>query len=256
MRHKNIHALVLLAVVAALASSCSTPPTRPLSPSTQEYSEILTSPFMRKDVFHVVAPGETLWRLGKMYGVRVEDIMRINNLRSPQELEMGQHLLIPQAMPMRPVVPLYHTDKWKYIIIHHSATDVGNALSLFRLHLRRGFWHGLGYHFVIANGTYGKEDGQIEVSPRWVRQEDGAHCKASGMNHSGIGICLVGNFSKERVSAKQLDSLVSLVKVLKDYYRIPLGNIMGHGQVPGAATECPGNYFPWKEFYNKLSAQG
>lgn len=216
-----------------------------------EYNVQLASP---RDVVHVVAPGETLWRLSKMYSVSIEDIMRANNLRSPQELEMGQRLVIHQAMPLQPVIPLYPSNKWKYIIIHHSATDTGSALSLFKMHLRRGFWHGLGYDFVIGNGSYGKADGQIEVSPRWIKQEDGAHCKASGMNHVGIGICLVGNFSKEHVSNGQLDSLVYLVNVLRKNYNIPARNIMGHGQVPGAATECPGKYFPWKEFYDRLKA--
>ena len=72
------------------------------------------------------------------------------------------------------------------------------------------------------------------------------------MNHQGIGICLVGNFSKERVSPRQLDSLVYLVNLLRKYYAIPSSNILGHGQVPGAATECPGLYFPWTEFRSKL----
>ncbi len=248
--------LALLTALAALLTSCATPtvPSHPVPYGVEKVSVPLTAPFERRDVTHVVAPGETLWRLSKMYDVKIEDIMRANNVTAPQALEMGQRLIIPRAVPLRLVIPLYPSDKWKYIIIHHSATDAGNALSLFRLHLRRGFWHGLGYHFVIANGTYGKEDGQIEISPRWVRQEDGAHCKASGMNHMGIGICLVGNFSKESVSRKQLESLVYLVNTLREHYRIPLKNIMGHGNVQGAATECPGTRFPWKEFFDKLGA--
>ena len=247
----NAHRLAAV-LLMFLLSSCATVPKPPeIAPAKEVYPQFPSAIF-RRDVVHIVAPGETLWRLGKMYGVTVEDIMKTNNIRSPRELEMGQRIIIPMAMPLRPVVPLYHSNKWRYIIVHHSATDTGDALSLFRLHLRRGFWHGLGYHFVVGNGTRGKGDGQIEISPRWVHQEDGAHCKAGGMNHNGIGICLVGNFSKERVSEKQLDSLVYLVNILREYYNIPAKNIMGHGQVNGAATECPGKYFPWREFYAKL----
>ncbi|TRZ49531.1 N-acetylmuramoyl-L-alanine amidase [bacterium] len=119
------------------------------------------------------------------------------------------------------------------------------------LHRRKG-WNEIGYDFVIDNGTKNKADGAIEVSPRWIRQEVGAHCRASDMNSKGIGICLVGNFSKERISEKQLDSLIYLINVLRKYYRIPMSRIMGHGQVPGARTECPGKYFPWTEFRKKL----
>ena len=100
---------------------------------------------------------------------------------------MGQALLIPNAAPLKPIIPLYHSDKWKYIIIHHSATDEGNALCFDKSHSLRGFTRGLGYHFVIDNGTKGKLDGQIEISPRWIKQQDGAHTKASGFNKKSIG---------------------------------------------------------------------
>lgn len=187
-----------------------------------------------------------------MYDVKIKTIMRANRLWSKTKIAMGQRLLIPHAAPLRPIIPLYKKGKWKYIIIHHSATDTGNAYSLYDMHLRRGFWNGLGYHFVIDNGTFGKALGQIEISPRWIKQQNGAHCKASNMNKVGIGICLVGNYSKDRVSSKQLDSLVYLVRVLQKYYNIPTARIKGHSQVAGAATECPGLKFPWNIFWRKL----
>jgi len=135
---------------------------------------------------------------------------------------------------------LFPSKKWKYIIIHHSATDEGSALSFDRAHNLRGFIKGLGYHFVIDNGTKGKIDGQLEVSPRWIKQQDGTHCRASGMNYTGIEICLVGNFNKERVSEKQLDSLIYLVNDLRKYYKISFRNIIGHGNVCGAKNRMPG----------------
>jgi len=144
--------------------------------------------------------------------------------------------------------------KWQYIIIHHSATDQGNAFSFYNMHLRRGFDRGLGYHFVIDNGTSGKSNGQIEISPRWIKQQDGAHCRASGMNEMSIGICLVGNFDIEEVSEAQMESLAYLVNILRKYYKIPKQNIMGHGQVSGAATDCPGSRFPWDLFWYKIDS--
>jgi N-acetyl-anhydromuramyl-L-alanine amidase AmpD len=74
------------------------------------------------------------------------------------------------------------------------------------------------------------------------------------MNYKGIGICLVGNFNQERVSQKQLDSRAYLVNILREYYKIPIKNIVGHRQVNGAKTECPGKYFPWEEFKDRLNA--
>jgi len=210
----------------------------------------------RQDITHIVGPGETLWRISKMYDVRMSDITGANDLSAKPVLKMGQRLLVPRAAPVKPIIPLYPTRKWKYIIIHHSATEEDNALSLFQMHLRRGFDNGLGYDFLIANGTRGKKDGQIEVSPRWLKQMDGAHCKASNMNSRGIGVCLVGNFSRDGLGEEQMDSLVYTVNILRKYYSIPLKNIMGHGQVPGARTECPGKYFPYNEFFSRLRSAG
>jgi len=186
-----------------------------------------------------------------MYDVSVDSIIRANNLPSDSSIQKGQKLLIPNAAPLRPIIPLYSSPKWRYIIIHHSATEVGNALRFDDAHNRRG-WEGLGYHFVIDNGTEGKQDGQIEVSPRWIKQRDGAHCKASNMNLKSIGICLVGNFNYEKVTRKQMDSAVYLVNKLRKFYGIPKGRILGHGQVKGACTDCPGKKFPWDEFMSKL----
>jgi len=172
-------------------------------------------------------------------------------MRKNTPLKIGQRIIIPHASKIKPVISLIPSKKWRYIIIHHSATDQGNSTDIHYSHLRRG-WDGAGYHFIIDNATRGKQDGQIEITPRWLKQQDGAHCKAADMNTKGIGICLIGNFSEQRLSRKQMNSLVHLVNELKYYYKIPSRNIMGHGQVYGAKTECPGKNFPWQAFIRKL----
>jgi hypothetical protein len=252
--YKKLIRVILGVFFMLFLSSCATAPPKIIEPTIENIYLLPSAPMIRQNICHEVAPGETLWRLSKMYDVSIEDIMRANNL-SNTTLEKGQQLIILDAAPIRPVITLYPSSKWKYIIIHHSATDIGSSYSIDGLHKKRGFERGVGYHFLIDNGTRGKEDGQIEATPRWIKQLDGAHCKANGMNHKGIGICLVGNFSKEELSEKQMDSLVHLVKELKRYYKIPLSNIMGHGQVYEAATECPGTRFPWHEFKRRLSQE-
>ena len=57
-----------------------------------------------------------------------------------------------------------------------------------------------------------------------------------------------GAFSLYAIGYNTADSLVYLVRTMRDYYNIPNRNIIGHGQVPGAKTECPGTRFPWKTF--------
>lgn len=244
MMIKRFFYYICLVLALTQLTACGT------TPKTVTMPPMPPSP--RMDTVHSVGPGETLWRIGKMYDVSVDDLVRANQLSNAQDIKMGQKLHVPNAAQIKPIVTLYPSDKWKYIIIHHSGTEEGSALQFHRWHLNKGWDKGVGYHFVIDRAYSGKQDGEIESTPRWIKQEDGAHCKASDMNTKAIGICLVGNLDEEHISPKQLESLVFLVNKLRRYYKIPLNHIIGHGRVPGASTHCPGHNFPWEEFMDRL----
>ena len=142
--------------------------------------------------------------------------------------------------------------QWEFIVIHHSATRVGSAAAFDAAHRARGMINGLAYHFVIDNGTDGLPDGHIEVGSRWVTQLHGGHCRQAYINEHGIGICLVGDFSRDQPTAKQLDSLVLLIRGLQEQFHIPDDHILGHGEVIGEFSECPGKNFPWEELRQRL----
>lgn len=144
--------------------------------------------------------------------------------------------------------------RWKYIVVHHSATDKGNAERFNTYHKRRGMKNGLAYHFVIDNGSAGTFDGQLEIGSRWKKQINGGHCRQNWVNNSGIGICLVGNFNKNEVSEKQFSVLYKLCRILMDKYNIPARNVLGHGEMKGEHSECPGKYFPIRELREALSS--
>lgn len=243
--------------VVFLLSSCATAPTQGPAVATRDivYDAVSVGPVVRQDTIHVIGPAETAYRVGKMYDVPVDVILKANKISDPTELKIGQKIVVPNAAPLRPVIPVYKSSKWKYIVIHHSVTDAGDAQSLDVIHRQRGFDRGLGYHFVIDNGTKTRVDGQIEAAPRWIKQMDGAHCNLGGMNACGVGICLVGDFTSEAPSRSQMDSLVLLVNTLRKYYRIPLGRVIRHKDVPGKRTACPGNSFPWNEFKRRLKQE-
>lgn len=233
----------------------SAPLTRAPHPGNARVSEqCLTTLGAPRTVTHEVGPMETIWRIARMYGVSEESIYAANGLKPGAPIHIGQKLVVPKAKMLRHVIGLYPNKRWKYIIVHHTATDIGNAKLINHTHEDRGFWHGLGYHFLIDNGTLGKGDGQIEEAPRWVRQQVGAHCKAGGMNEKAIGIALVGNFDVELPTENQLQSLVYLLETLCRYYHIPTRNILGHRNVEGAATDCPGKRFPWTRVRQCLSS--
>ena len=137
---------------------------------------------------------------------------------------------------------------WKAIILHHSATNSGSASVFDNYHKNGHNWDGIGYDFVIGNGK-GSGDGQVEVTYRWKQQITGAHVgKTSGnwANEDGIGICLVGDFTKTSPSQKQMQSLVRLVRFLQKRYNISNYRIYGHNNTPGytGGTKCPGRKFP------------
>lgn len=129
---------------------------------------------------------------------------------------------------------------WRWIVIHHSATDDGGATRFDKEHRVNG-WDELGYHFVIGNGS-DTGNGQIEVGPRWRKQKHGAHAKTpdNRFNDFGIGICLVGNFESARPSEKQMRSLATLVAHLMKRYDIPANRVIGHDDT-GRSTACPGH---------------
>ncbi len=58
-------------------------------------------------VYHVVKPRETLWRICKTYGVDMEYVARINGIRDPSRIRVGQKIFIPGAKRvLRVKIPL------------------------------------------------------------------------------------------------------------------------------------------------------
>jgi len=145
--------------------------------------------------------------------------------------------------------------EWIAVVVHHSATEYGNAAIIDKWHRERNYWAGVGYDFVIGNGT-DSGDGQVEVTFRWRKQIPGAHCRATPnnwANRDGIGICLVGDFSRTGPSARQKQSLLKLIRFLQKRYGIPRSRIYGHKTTPGArVTDCPGRRFPMTRLKSML----
>ena len=137
-------------------------------------------------------------------------------------------------------LPLAQSRPWQWIVIHHSATNIGGAARFDREHKSKN-WDELGYHFVIGNGT-DTRDGLVEVGSRWPKQKWGAHTKTADnrYNNFGIGICLVGNFENSTPSRSQMQALSQLVAYLMKTYRIPPERIVGHRDCK--ATDCPGRH--------------
>jgi hypothetical protein len=152
--------------------------------------------------------------------------------------------------------PASHERAWTAIVIHHSATDEGNAAIIDKWHRENNGWNGIGYDFVIGNGT-NSDDGEVEPTFRWRGQLTGAHAggtPGNWANEEGIGICLIGDFNRTIPTARQMNSLKQLVRFLQQRYGIPKSRVFGHGSVPGGHdTDCPGARFPMRWFKSNLA---
>ena len=152
---------------------------------------------------------------------------------------------------------LYWPNRWKYIVVHHSAGQFGTIEFLQQVHRDRQPGDpvdAIPYHYIIGNGN-GLALG--EVASDWRGEYDiwGAHLSGrnSTRNFLGLGICLVGNFEEAPVPQKQFDALVTLTKELMSRYDISSANVHGHGMVEGESTKCPGSMFPIAEFRAAIS---
>jgi hypothetical protein len=143
--------------------------------------------------------------------------------------------------------------RWQFIVVHNSGTRQGNArvFDYYHRHVRR-MQNGLAYHFVIGNGT-STGNGQIEVGDRWRRQINGGHVHSDYLNNISLGICLVGDFNRDKPTRAQLESCEELIR----YLRERCGKIDRHDIVvrphremnpPRWPTDCPGDDFPYSWF--------
>ncbi len=238
-----LSAVICFAAVI-LVSGCATVPRRDIA--------------RPEGIYHVVGRGQTLWRIANTYGVDIQELIRVNRIRDPRQIGVGQNLFIPGARNLLPVEPFGGVSvekteqlvrikqgfsKWRYITVHHSGTLSGNAACFDNMHRARKMG-GLFYHFVIGNGT-DSGDGEVEVGWRWRQQKP--------VNRPfDIQICLVGDFNRQQITEAQFKSLVELINILSRQYNISLDNIRRHKDVGKKATECPGANFPFRKLLREL----
>ncbi len=134
----------------------------------------------------------------------------------------------------------YDPSSPQYITIHHTSGIQTYSLAKTLREVRfvqdfqmdgRGWWD-IGYHFLIdASGNI------IEGRPENVQ---GSHTK--GFNVNNLGIALLGDYNppvNDRVTPKQMDALIALIRYLSSKYNIPSSAIKGHRDYD--QTACPGS---------------
>lgn len=241
--------------------------------SSNSHGFLRTSRFVRtkKPARLLVAACCLMWSVGCLGCYRPAVVPPSASIGRPQVPALQPPVLPPLTVPapqvpeVSPVTPITRDNpwkpdaalrEWKYIVLHHTASNSGDVESIHESHLKNkdkngNPWLGIGYHFVIGNGS-GMGDGVIEPTFRWKQQMQGAHAGVADYNQHGIGIVLVGNFEDGSPSQAQLMSVKRLVRVLSREYDIGTPRIIGHGDVK--PTECPGTHFPLSEIRDSVAA--
>lgn len=132
-----------------------------------------------------------------------------------------------------------------YIVVHHSATadtTLENFDAIRDYHMNVRGWRDIGYHAVaeMVNGSPVVQYGRPEHIP-------GAH--VVGHNANTLGICIVGNYSENPINLPLIrQAAFRVVAPWCVQYHVPVDHVVGHREVPGTSTQCPGLNFDMNAF--------
>lgn len=136
--------------------------------------------------------------------------------------------------------------KRTHIVIHNTGAWEKDAQQVKDYHLSEGY-RDVGYNYLI------EYDGRI-VTGRPLNIA-GAHTRAGNMNTLGIGIAVLGNLDQKEMTLAQHTSLVELIDNLMIEHDIPIDNVLGHKEVEGSITTCPGKYTDMSKLRGDLVAK-
>lgn len=149
---------------------------------------------------------------------------------------MNNLLKVPKAVDLRGKTRRHATRRYAttnlnnktHVAIHHSATTSGSSSAFANHHVGTLGWAGVGYHVVILkNGTV-----EINHDLNVVSYHVGGH------NSYAVGVCLIGNFTREEPTKEQLESLYNVHEALKK--DLPnYQTTLGHREFPRTSTQCP-----------------
>src|SRR5690606_4993019 len=133
----------------------------------------------------------------------------------------------------------FNLRKPNFVIIHHTAQNsVEHTLSTFTLPRTQ-----VSSHYVIARN--GEVYQMLNDYYRAWHGGSGNWGNTSDLNSSSIGIELDNN-GFEEFSPAMINSLIDLLKVLKERHKIPDANFIGHSDIAPSRKVDPNPTFPWK----------
>lgn len=128
--------------------------------------------------------------------------------------------------------------KASYVILHHTACDFETSYKLLATNQGRVSSH----YLVDKDGTIlqlvdEKKRGWHAGASSWFSMND--------LNSATIGIEIV-NTGFEPFPEVQIDSVMDILASLKERYKLPARNFIGHMDIAPGRKVDPNAYFPWK----------
>ena len=114
LNFKKYQGLAAVAALVLISGCASTPAPGPIRAAGPMTSVTGTTGFATpRDMYHIVGPSETLWRIAKTYDVDINTLLAANKLDDPTKTKKGMKRVIPKTLGPRPVIPLYPATRWK-----------------------------------------------------------------------------------------------------------------------------------------------
>jgi hypothetical protein len=141
--------------------------------------------------------------------------------------------------------------KKSHIVIHHSLTEDGKAYdwqAIRKYHIEVKAFDDIGYHWGLE-----MVNGVPQVMMGRYPDENGAHCPDWGMNRTGFGVCVVGNFDNAKPSPEVWGATLKFTKWIMREYGIRVQEVVGHGEAQRFAhnqhpRSCPGRFWDMEQF--------
>lgn len=135
--------------------------------------------------------------------------------------------------------PNFDQRKPNFVILHHTSDDgVDQALRALADPLRR----------VSAHYLVGRDGSIIQLVDERARAWHAGESKwgaDTDLNSASLGVELDNNGSEPFPDA-QISALLRLLGDIRERYRIPVANFLGHADVAPRRKADPSRYFPWK----------
>jgi len=129
--------------------------------------------------------------------------------------------------------------KPNYVMIHHTAQD-SLAQTVKTFHSAKA---GVSSHYVV--GRDGKIVQMVNDLFRGHHAGAGKWGNDTDLNSSSIGIELDNNGTTDPWTDAQINALINLLRYLKEAYKIPQANFIGHMDYAPSRKNDPSR-FPWK----------